>query len=108
MNVYICLVVTCFTSACAGLLEENVICRNAGAGVKISAAPDQSGLSRAVLSRNKIFDGLGAGVKITKGATADLDKNEIFGNILSGINIPAGVLHRQKGQYICCTFYLPT
>ena len=44
------------------------------AGVLISTQ------SHPVLRRNRIFDGLAAGVEITNNATATLERNQIFNN----------------------------
>ena len=82
---------------CAALLEENVICRNSEAGVIVASTPGCPMQSDAVLIRNKISHGQGAGVVITNGTTANLESNEIFKNRSSGIHSPPGLLHWQQG-----------
>ena len=105
VNMYIWLI-TRLISVCAASLEENVICRNAEAGVIVASTPGSPTQSHAVLTRNKISYGQGAGVELTNGTTANLENNEIFKNKSTGIHSPAGLLHRQKGKYLCCSFYL--
>jgi F-box protein 11 len=43
------------------------------------------------LRRNRIFDGLAAGVEITNNATATLDSNQIFNNRFGGLCLASGV-----------------
>lgn len=47
--------------------------------------------SHPVLKKNRIFDGLAAGVEITNGATADLLQNQIFNNRFGGLCLASGV-----------------
>lgn len=69
----------------SGVLEENDIFRNAQAGVLISTQ------SHPILRRNRIFDGLAAGVEITNNATATLEDNQIFNNRFGGLCLASGV-----------------
>lgn len=69
----------------AGVLEENDIFRNAQAGVLISTQ------SHPILRRNRIFDGLAAGVEITNNATATLEDNQIFNNRFGGLCLASEV-----------------
>lgn len=83
-----------------GVLEENDIFRNAQAGVLISTQ------SHPILRRNRIFDGLAAGVEITNNATATLEDNQIFNNRFGGLCLASGVqpITRRKFQYILLAF----
>ena len=47
--------------------------------------------SHPVLSRNRIFDGLAAGVEITNNASATLNHNQIFNNRFGGLCLASGV-----------------
>ncbi|KAA0188726.1 hypothetical protein HAZT_HAZT002692 [Hyalella azteca] len=89
----------CIFNGGKGLLEENDIFRNAQAGVLISTQshPTQS---HPVLSRNRIFDGLAAGIEITNNATATLEHNQIFNNRFGGLCLATGVSPTQKGNKI--------
>lgn len=73
------------TYVAVGVLEENDIFRNAQAGVLISTQ------SHPILRRNRIFDGLAAGVEITNNATATLEDNQIFNNRFGGLCLASGV-----------------
>ena len=79
------------------MLEENIVCRNAEAGVRVASTPGGPTQSHAVLTGKKISYGQGAGVELTNGTTAMLENNEIFKNKSSGFHSPAGVLHSQNG-----------
>uniref|UniRef100_A0A6A7G3I3 F-box only protein 11-like n=1 Tax=Hirondellea gigas TaxID=1518452 RepID=A0A6A7G3I3_9CRUS len=89
----------CIFNGGKGMLEENDIFRNAQAGVLISTQshPTQS---HPVLTRNRIFDGLAAGIEITNNATATLENNQIFNNRFGGLCLASGVVPIQKGNKI--------
>lgn len=74
-----------------GVLEDNEIFRNAQAGVLISTE------SAPVLRRNRIYDGRGAGVEITNGATATLEENLVFNNKFGGLCLATDVKPIVKG-----------
>mgnify|MGYP004593273679 FL=1 len=53
--------------------------------------------SHPVLRRNRIFDGLAAGVEITNNATATLEFNQIFNNRFGGLCLASGVQPTTRG-----------
>lgn len=54
--------------------------------------------SHPVLKRNRIFDGLAAGVEITNNATATLEFNQIFHNRFGGLCLASGVQPTIRGK----------
>ncbi|XP_066953207.1 F-box only protein 11 isoform X1 [Macrobrachium rosenbergii] len=80
----------CIFNGGKGVLEDNDIFRNAQAGVLISTQshPTQS---HPILRRNRIYDGLAAGIEITNNATATLENNHIFNNRFGGLCLASGV-----------------
>lgn len=56
--------------------------------------------SHPVLRRNRIFDGLAAGVEITNNATATLEFNQIFNNRFGGLCLASGVQPTTRGKRI--------
>lgn len=55
--------------------------------------------SHPVLRRNRIFDGLAAGVEITNNATATLEFNQIFNNRFGGLCLASGVQPTTRGLF---------
>ncbi|KAK7086605.1 F-box only protein 11 [Halocaridina rubra] len=89
----------CIFNGGKGVLEDNDIFRNAQAGVLISTQshPTQS---HPILRRNRIYDGLAAGIEITNNATATLENNHIFNNRFGGLCLASGVSPIQRGNKI--------
>lgn len=56
--------------------------------------------SQPILRRNRIFDGLAAGVEITNNATATLEFNQIFNNRFGGLCLASGVQPTTRGKYL--------
>lgn len=56
--------------------------------------------SHPVLRRNRIFDGLAAGVEITNNATATLEFNQIFNNRFGGLCLASGVQPTTRGKHV--------
>lgn len=54
--------------------------------------------SQPILRRNRIFDGLAAGVEITNNATATLEYNQIFNNRFGGLCLASGVQPTTRGK----------
>ena len=61
--------------------------------------------SHPVLRRNRIFDGLAAGVEITNNATATLEFNQIFNNRFGGLCLASGVQPTTRGWHISLHIY---
>lgn len=61
--------------------------------------------SHPVLRRNRIFDGLAAGVEITNNATATLEFNQIFNNRFGGLCLASGVQPTTRGLFFFFFFY---
>ena len=51
-----------------------------------------------MLRKNRIYDGLAAGIEITNGATATLEGNKIFNNKFGGLCLASGVSPILKGR----------
>lgn len=56
--------------------------------------------SHPILRRNRIFDGLAAGVEITNNATATLEFNQIFNNRFGGLCLASGVQPIVRGNKV--------
>lgn len=52
-----------------------------------------------MLRRNRIFDGLAAGVEITNNASATLENNQIFNNRFGGLCLASGVQPIVRCEY---------
>ena len=59
-----------------------------------------SSQSHPKLKRNKIYDGLAAGIEITNNATAHLEGNHVFNNKFAGICLATGVNPEMKGKVL--------
>lgn len=92
-------IIMVFFSSRLGILEENDIFRNTQAGVLISTQkyPTQS---HPHLKKNRIFDGMAAGIEITNNASATLEMNQIFNNRFGGLCLASGVNPTQKGSFV--------